>query len=250
MASRSVNATSNWPVCRKFLNPNRFCRASHSQMNATKTLFLICFCLTVLAWRVIGQSPNLAFQASANPAASVSPAATISPSPADESDLEKAIKHKTKRHFGFTIDGDDKDLDSIVHHGTDDVPEMVLPIVAITLLTVFGAPVLIVGLIMYFSFSKSRAMHRTVRMLVEKGQPVPAALLAPPPPAVRQRSDMRRGVVLMMVGLGVIFFLAAVNDWEGGAWSIGLIPLLIGVGYLLVWKLEGKKEIPPPLPPA
>ena len=79
---------------------------------------------------------------------------------------------------------------------------------------------------------------------------VPEALLAPPPPAVRQRSDMRRGVVLMMVGIGLIFFLAAVNDWEGGAWSIGLIPFLIGVGYLLVWKLEGKKEIPPPLPPA
>src|SRR5205814_4383971 len=134
---------------------------------------------------------------------------TVSASPADESDLEKAIKHKTKRHFGFTIDGNDKDIDRIIEHGTDDVPAMVVPIVAITLLTVFGAPVLIVGLIMYFSFSKSRAMQKTVRMMVEKGQPVPEALLNPPP-AQRQRSDLRRGVILTMIGLGLMVFLGAV----------------------------------------
>jgi hypothetical protein len=59
---------------------------------------------------------------------------------------------------------------------------------------------------------------------------------------------MRRGVVLVMVGLGLMIFLAAVNDWEGGAWSIGLIPFLIGAGYLLVWKLEGNKDNAPPVP--
>ena len=124
---------------------------------------------------------------------------------------------------------------------------IVVPIVAITLLTVFGAPVLIVGLILYFSFSRSRALHRTVRMMVEKGQPVPAALLNPPP-ALRQRSDLRRGVVLTMIGLGLMVFFGAVNDWEGGAWTLGLIPFLIGAGYLLVWKLDTKKDNPPPLP--
>jgi len=52
----------------------------------------------------------------------------------------------------------------------------------------------------------------------------------------------------VMVGLGLMIFLGAVSDWEGGARSIGLIPLLIGAGYLLVWKLEGKKDSAPPLP--
>ena len=119
-------------------------------------------------------------------------------------------------------------------------------------MTVFGAPVLIVAVILYFGFSRNRMMHRTIRMMVEKGQPVPPALLAPPPPAQRQRSDMRRGVVLMMVGLALVVFLGAVNDWEGGTWSIGIIPFLIGFGYLLVWKLEGGRkpgtDNPPPLP--
>ena len=66
---------------------------------------------------------------------------------------------------------------------------------------------------------------------------------------VRRRSDVRRGVVWAMVGLGMMIFFGAVNDWEGGAWSFGLIPFLIGLGYLIVWKLENKKDIPPP-PPA
>jgi len=117
-------------------------------------------------------------------------------------------------------------------------------------MSIFGAPVLIVAVIMYFGFSRNRMMHRTIRMMAEKGQPIPPALLAPPTPAIRQRSDMRRGVVLCMVGLGLMLFFGAVNQWEGGSWAIGVIPFVIGLGYLLVWKLEGKKDIssPPPAP--
>jgi hypothetical protein len=65
---------------------------------------------------------------------------------------------------------------------------------------------------------------------------------------VRRRSDVRRGVIWTMVGLGLMIWLGAINE-DGGAWSFGLIPFLIGLGYLIVWKLENKKDIPPP-PPA
>ena len=126
---------------------------------------------------------------------------------------------------------------------------MVIPLVGIVFLTIFGAPVLIVIAIGLFALSISRSRQRTIRMMVEKGQPVPAELLAPHTKEVRQRSDVRRGVVWTMIGLGAMIFFGAVNDWEGGVWSIGLIPFLIGLGYLMVWKLEGKKNVPPP-PPA
>jgi hypothetical protein len=114
---------------------------------------------------------------------------------------------------------------------------------------VFGAPVLIVAAIMFFSYLRSRSLHRTVRDMVEKGQAVPPALFAPPA-AIRARSDMRRGVVLVMVGFGLMIFFGAVNDWEGGVWALGVIPFLIGVGHLIVWKLEGPKDADkaPPLP--
>lgn len=214
--------------------------------SSTMNRFIIIYlCSLALAISSFAQTPTTAPSAS-TPAATAAISATSTPA----SKIEQSIRKKHKKHFGFTIDDHDKDLDALDRLGdkhSGDIPEFVIPIVAITLLTVFGAPVLIVGLILYFSFSRSRALHRTVRMMVEKGQPVPEALLNPPP-AQRQRSDLRRGVVLAMIGIGLMAFFGAVNDWEGGSWTLGLIPFLIGAGYLLVWKLDTKKDNPPPLP--
>jgi hypothetical protein len=174
-----------------------------------------------------------------SPSMALAPAATVSPSRDTSDDLQRRIEEKIRKRLNVSVDEDAAEHDS-------EIPWLAIPLVSIVFLAIFGTPILIVAVILYFSFSKTRALHRTVRLMVEKGQPVPEALLNPPP-AQRQRSDMRRGVVLLMVGLGVMLFFAAVNDWEGGAWSIGLIPFLIGAGYLLVWKLEGKKDNVPPV---
>jgi hypothetical protein len=210
-----------------------------------KTLPL-CICSAVLAVTAMAQPappPPPAPAASASGTVSASPARDL----ADK--IHQRIEKKLKGHHGIVIDGD-KDEDVDLKNVGDLGERLAIPIVGIVFMSIFGAPVLIVAVILYFGFSKSRMQHRTIRMLAEKGQPIPPALLAPPAPAVRQRSDMRRGVVLTMVGIGAIIFFGAVNDWEGGAWSLGLIPFLIGVGYLLVWKLEGKKDVssPPPVP--
>jgi hypothetical protein len=209
-----------------------------------KTLPL-CICSIVLAVMAMGQPappPPLAPAASASGTASVSPAQDL----ADK--IHQRIEKKLKGHHGIVIDGDkDEDVDL---KGIGDLGErMAIPIVGIVFMSIFGAPVLIVAVIMYFGFSRNRMMHRTIRIMAEKGQPIPPALLAPPVPAVRQRSDMRRGVVLCMVGLGLMLFFGAVNEWEGGSWAIGVIPFVIGLGYLLVWKLEGKRDVssPPPV---
>jgi hypothetical protein len=199
---------------------------------------IIYICSLALAVSSFAQTPPAASPLASTPAATPAISSTSTPA----SKIEQSIRKKQKKHFGFTIDDHDTDRD----HGKD-IPAMVIPLVGIVFLTIFGAPVLIVGLILYFSFSRQRALHRTVRMMVEKGQPVPEALLNPPP-AQRQRSDVRRGVILTMIGVGLMVFLAAANDWEGGAWTLGLIPFLIGVGYLLVWKLDTKKDNPPPVP--
>ena len=221
-----------------------------------KTTILTCLCSIALVWTAFGQSPTPAPSpsasgtavASASAGASISPA--ISATPDDEDSIEKSVKRKTSHKFSITSPSGITVTRR--HHDNDDfdVPDgawMAVPIVAVIFSTLFGAPVLVVAAIMFFSYLKSRSLHRTVREMVEKGQPVPAALFAPPP-AIRARSDMRRGVVLLMVGFGLMIFFGAVNDWEGGAWALGIIPFLIGVGYLLVWKFEGPKDKTPPLP--
>ncbi|MGZ4966042.1 MAG: DUF6249 domain-containing protein [Chthoniobacterales bacterium] len=224
-----------------------------------KTALVICISSLALALMALGQDQTPS-PAASSPTASLAPAATASATAKD--DLESRIEGKMKKKgLSITIGDHDKDGDHDrvrVHKNSDgeDIGAlMAIPIVGIIFTTLFGAPVLVVAAIMFFSYLRSRSLHRTVRMMVEKGQPVPAALFAPPP-VVRARSDMRRGVVLVMVGLGCMVFFGAVNDWEGGAWALGIIPFLIGAGYLLVWKLEGGKangvkastDNPPPLP--
>jgi len=217
-----------------------------------KKLILLCICLVALAISLPGQTPTTSPIASPPTAAATTtttstPTATASGGSSDLSDrIHQKLEKKFRGHHGITIDTGDKDEDADLRKMREFVA---IPIVAIVFLSIFGAPVLIVIMIGIFALMGSRMRQRTIRMMVEKGQPVPAELLAPEVRHVRRRSDVRRGVVWTMVGLGLMIWLAAVNDWEGGAWSFGLIPFLIGLGYLIVWKLEGKKDIPPP-PPA
>ena len=177
--------------------------------------------------------------------ATAAPTATAGSTSSDIADrIHRKLEKKLGGKRGIIIDTDDDHVG-----GSKEIPAEVIPLVGIVFLSIFGAPVLIVILIGLFALLVSRSRQRTIRMLVEKGQPVPTELLAPATRAGRQRSDVRRGVVWTMVGVGLIVWLGAVNDWEGGAWSFGLIPFLIGLGYLIIWKLENKKDIPPP-PPA
>src|SRR4051812_47200503 len=231
--------------------------------HSMKKLFLLCLCSLGLYGTLFPQSPAGTPIASPTAAATATAATSVAGSTSTptaassvtsasaSSDLADKIHRKLEKKLGhkhgIVIDGGDKDSDHI--GASDDIPTMVIPLVAIVFMTIFGAPVLIVMLIGVIALIGSRMRQRTIRMMVEKGQPVPAELLAPEVRRVRRRSDVRRGVVWTMVGLGLMIWLAAVNDWEGGAWSFGLIPFLIGLGYLIVWKLENKKDIPPP-PPA
>lgn len=223
-----------------------------------KTTLLTYLCSFALALTAFGQTPTPPASPTATAVTSTSATPTVAPTvaptvtPYEEDSIEREVARKLKRKFGVHIDT--KDITRVTrhnnrHNGDDDDfgALMAIPIVGIIFVTLFGAPVLVVAAIMFFSYLKSRSLHRTVRTMVEKGEPVPAALFAPPP-VVRARSDMRRGVVLMMVGFGVMIFFGATSEWEGGSWALGIIPFLIGAGYLLVWKLEGPKDKVPPLP--
>ena len=158
--------------------------------------------------------------------------------------MERAIEKKIKKHLHVMAGGPSLDSD---HFGADAGDLMAIPIVGIVFTTLFGAPVLIVAVIMIANYLRARSLHRTVQAMVEKGQPVPAALLAPPA-VPRPRSDLRRGVILIAIGIGVMTFFGVDEGWHDSAWAFGLIPGLIGVGYLIVWKLEGKRtDSPPPV---
>jgi hypothetical protein len=105
-------------------------------------------------------------------------------------------------------------------------------------LSFFGMILAIIGLVSWSRFRRNRMVHETVRLLVEKGQPLP-------PDLFRERrvatpaSDLRKGIAWTAIGVGLTgYFLVG----PGGNWGIGLIPLCIGLGYLIAWKFENNSK--------
>jgi hypothetical protein len=189
--------------------------------------------------------------ATASPPASVAPAIPATASPVNEfaDKIKERVERKFKHgKFALTIDDNDKAKAEVESdHRDDDIPLTVLPIAVLAIVMVFGFPVAIVAVIMFSNWAKNRSLHKTVRMMVEKGQPIPPALLSTPAAVsaatgLRPWYDLRRGIVLMAVGVGIIMFFGISAGWDEGVWALGLIPGLIGAGYILAWRLAYREE--------
>jgi hypothetical protein len=103
---------------------------------------------------------------------------------------------------------------------------------------------MILGLIMgmagmYFAHQRQRLWHETARLALEKGQPIPANPDEHHSPGAKRtdlnQHDLRGGLVLIAVGMGVYFFLAAVAD-QRVAW-LGAVPGFIGIALVVHWGL-------------
>lgn len=121
-------------------------------------------------------------------------------------------------------------------------------VVAFTaVLFIFGPIVLIPVAWMFFKFKKDRDIQNTLRTALEKGHEVPTELLeqiSDPKVQPKKDQDLRRGIVLSAVGLGIGTFgyLVGEEDAFGPLAGIGSIPLLIGLGLTLLWALRTRNE--------
>jgi hypothetical protein len=99
-------------------------------------------------------------------------------------------------------------------------------------------PVFIVALVLIFAQRKRRQHMELINRFVENGQEVPRELLisGDSADAVGKDANMKRGLVLMGVGLGVLIALGMLAGWDVGA--LGLIPFFIGLARLIIWTLE------------
>ncbi len=108
------------------------------------------------------------------------------------------------------------------------------------LIAVFGMPVFIVGLICYFSYRENKSRYQIVNNMVDKGMEIPAHILEKPKEKRTPRSDLRNGLILISIGLGLACFLGIHKS--SSVSSLGLIPLFVGIAYLIIWKLESGKH--------
>lgn len=118
---------------------------------------------------------------------------------------------------------------------------VMIPIIALMI------PIVAIVGALWYQAHQTRLTHDTIRLLAEKGQPIPPQLFTHCGRTFGSAGDekrspagaLRRGIITTATGIGLTLMLYFMrpDDW---LWAVGLIPLFIGLGHLLVWKLQGK----------
>ncbi len=111
------------------------------------------------------------------------------------------------------------------------VLEMFIPI------ALFGALVLIVWIIYAFRYKSQRDVQATYRAAIERGQELTPELLERLGEAQPRNRDLRRGVVLVGLGLGLAAFGLVLGEEDAvrPLVAVGAFPFLVGVAYLGLW---------------
>jgi len=120
----------------------------------------------------------------------------------------------------------------------------------------FAIPILalfipIVAIIMagLVRIKRNRLLHDTVRLMTEKGTPIPPELIDAVANDSKQQAktwsptaQLRSGVINIAIGLGFMFLLREIDGGPTWIWAAGMIPFMIGVGFLLIWWIESRKK--------
>jgi hypothetical protein len=119
-------------------------------------------------------------------------------------------------------------------------PEFFIP------LAVLSAPVIIVLIALRYRYLQMQMRFRTLIDLAEKGVELPTELLREPHAIYSER---RRALILISTGVGIMAMCVALPGDLGdgqrlsGLWGIGLLPLMIGLGYLASWWLNQRGDM-------
>lgn len=93
-------------------------------------------------------------------------------------------------------------------------------------------PVFIIAVVLTFRHLRIRTLHKTLRAMIEKGIPVTPELVAALKPSGDPRGQrmcyLLPGLICSAVGIGLLI----------NAGKSGLIPLLIGVAFLICWQVD------------
>jgi hypothetical protein len=96
---------------------------------------------------------------------------------------------------------------------------------------------ILISIPFYFNHKKVQEHQLIIRNLIEKGQEIPKELMASS--SKPGRSDLHKGVILIALGTGVIIVLRSL-EIGNNYWTIGLIPMLLGIGYLISFKFVNR----------
>jgi hypothetical protein len=115
-------------------------------------------------------------------------------------------------------------------------PEIFIPI------TLFVAIILIVWLVQHFAHRKRAEAFQTLRLAIEKGQPLTPEALEAMARVSSPIADLRRGIVFVAIAAGFAAFatiMATGPGWDNGRtevmrglFGVATFPLFIGLAFL------------------
>jgi len=187
---------------------------------------------------------------------------------------EPVTESGKRRRIVTKLGGHDREFESFeeMMQQAPWIAGMVVGIVSV----VFLVPVLIVALLIWYRLRKNRMLNETMIKLAERGVVPPAdaldaltsnrqaaamgaATAATTAPLIERAkllrrgaawSDLRKGVIMTAVGLGLTFYF--LFDQGSASW-LGLVLLFVGIGYCVLWYFEDHQiarsrdsRMPPP----
>jgi Domain of unknown function (DUF6249) len=205
----------------------------------------------------VGDNGRTTISADSAPGASADSAVTADAAGTDDSNRRGGKPRKRAR---VTIDGlDDREYDSVGEFVHDE-PALAGMVVAVVTV-VFLAPVLAIGLILWYRMRKARMLNETMLKLAERGvvpsagmleslaggqQPAALAPYYEQAKQVRRRaasSDLRKGVLMAGFGLALSMY-SLLSDREPN--GLGLVLLFVGLGFVALWWFEQRHLVPMP----
>lgn len=111
-------------------------------------------------------------------------------------------------------------------------------------IALFIAVTIVVCIFFYFRYRNAAEIQRTARIAIEQGQQLSPEFLSNLSMAAQATSsDLRRGVIAIAIGLGLVAFglLVGEEDARQPLLAIGSLPMIIGVAYLGLWKFTPRE---------
>jgi hypothetical protein len=98
---------------------------------------------------------------------------------------------------------------------------------------------ILISIPFYFNHKKIQEHQLIIRNLIEKGQEIPKELIAPS--SKPGRSDFHKGLILIALGIGVLIVILSLKIGNN-YWTIGLIPILIGIAYIISFRFVTRNK--------
>lgn len=133
---------------------------------------------------------------------------------------------------GITIQVNDEEEIS------DSVGEVIIGILAVTL--IFGGPIMVVSIVLYSRYRRRQLLHESMNKLIDSGREIPDNLFNEIEGTNDHDETLRKGMTSTGLGIALAISLSLIFDPKVG--SLGLIPLMIGLAHLLIWKVNANQK--------